>query len=80
MQEAEHRLMFIVPVSLAMILILLYIAFRNVLDAIIVFSNVLDSVDRRHLGAVADRNELQHLGGRRASSRSSASPSWTACC
>jgi heavy metal efflux system protein len=42
MQEAEHRLMFIVPASLAMILILLYIAFRNVLDAVIVFSNVLD--------------------------------------
>jgi cobalt-zinc-cadmium resistance protein CzcA len=34
--------MFIVPASLAMILILLYIAFRNVLDAVIVFSNVLD--------------------------------------
>jgi heavy metal efflux system protein len=42
MQEAEHRLMFIVPASLAMILLLLYIAFRNVLDAVIVFSNVLD--------------------------------------
>jgi len=42
MLEAEHRLMFIVPASLAMILILLYIAFRNVLDAVIVFSNVLD--------------------------------------
>jgi cobalt-zinc-cadmium resistance protein CzcA len=42
MQEAEQRLMFIVPASLAMILILLYIAFRNVLDAVIVFSNVLD--------------------------------------
>src|SRR3984957_21321024 len=42
MQEAEHRLMFIVPASLAMILVLLYIAFRNVLDAVIVFSNVLD--------------------------------------
>jgi cobalt-zinc-cadmium resistance protein CzcA len=41
MQEAEHRLMLIVPISLGMILILLYIAFHNVLDAIMVFSNVL---------------------------------------
>jgi cobalt-zinc-cadmium resistance protein CzcA len=41
MQEAEHRLMFIVPISLGMILVLLYIAFHNVLDAIMVFSNVL---------------------------------------
>jgi cobalt-zinc-cadmium resistance protein CzcA len=41
MQDAEQRLMIIVPLSLAMIFILLYIAFHNVLDAIMVFSNVL---------------------------------------
>jgi heavy metal efflux system protein len=41
MQEAEHRLMVIVPLSLGMIFVLLYAAFHNVLDAIMVFSNVL---------------------------------------
>jgi heavy metal efflux system protein len=41
MQEAEGRLMIIVPLSLGMIFVLLYIAFHNVLDAIMVFSNVL---------------------------------------
>jgi cobalt-zinc-cadmium resistance protein CzcA len=42
MQDAEARLMVIVPLSLGMIILLLYIAFRNVLDAVIVFSNVID--------------------------------------
>ncbi len=41
MQDAEARLMIIVPLSLAMIFILLYMAFRNVLDSIMVFSNVV---------------------------------------
>jgi heavy metal efflux system protein len=41
MEEAEHRLMYIVPLSLAMVFILLYLAFHNFLDAIMVFSNVL---------------------------------------
>jgi cobalt-zinc-cadmium resistance protein CzcA len=41
MQEAEHRLMYIIPVSLAMIYILLYLAFRSLLDAALVFSNVV---------------------------------------
>jgi cobalt-zinc-cadmium resistance protein CzcA len=41
MQEAEHRLMVMVPISLALIFMLLYAAFRNVLDAVMVFSNVL---------------------------------------
>jgi cobalt-zinc-cadmium resistance protein CzcA len=41
MQEAEERLMIIVPLSLGMIFVLLYIAFHNILDAIMVFSNVL---------------------------------------
>ena len=41
MQQAEQRLMIIVPLSLGMIFVLLYIAFHNVLDAIMVFSNVL---------------------------------------
>ena len=41
MEEAEHRLMYIVPVSLGMVFILLYLAFHNLLDAVMVFSNVL---------------------------------------
>lgn len=41
MEEAEHRLMYIVPISLGMVFILLYLAFHNFLDAIMVFSNVL---------------------------------------
>ncbi len=41
MQEAEQRLLLMVPLSLALIFMLLYAAFRNVLDAVMVFSNVL---------------------------------------
>jgi cobalt-zinc-cadmium resistance protein CzcA len=41
MQEAEHRLMFIIPLSLALILVLLYLAFHSFLDAFVVLSNVL---------------------------------------
>ncbi len=41
MEQAEGRLMFIIPVSLGLILILLYIAFRSLLDALAVLSNVI---------------------------------------
>ena len=41
MEEAEHRLMYIVPISLGMVFILLDLAFHNLLDAVMVFSNVL---------------------------------------
>jgi cobalt-zinc-cadmium resistance protein CzcA len=41
MEEANGRLMWIVPLSLALILILLYSAFRSILDTIVIFSNVL---------------------------------------
>jgi cobalt-zinc-cadmium resistance protein CzcA len=41
MKEAEHRLMFIIPLSLSMILVMLYIAFRSFLDAFAVLSNVV---------------------------------------
>jgi cobalt-zinc-cadmium resistance protein CzcA len=41
MQEAEGRLLIWVPLSLTLIMILLYLSFRNVLDALVVFSNVL---------------------------------------
>ena len=41
MEAAEHRLLLVVPISLALIFILLYIAFRNLLDAIMVSTNVV---------------------------------------
>jgi cobalt-zinc-cadmium resistance protein CzcA len=42
MQDAEFRLMFIIPASLGLIFILLYIAFRSILDVVVILSNVLD--------------------------------------
>jgi cobalt-zinc-cadmium resistance protein CzcA len=41
MQEANQRLMWIIPVSLGLIFILLYLAFHSLLDALVVLSNVL---------------------------------------
>jgi cobalt-zinc-cadmium resistance protein CzcA len=41
MQEAEGRLLLIVPAALALIFILLYSAFRSFLDSLVVLSNVL---------------------------------------
>ncbi len=41
MEEAEARLLYIIPVSLVLILILLYMAFHSLIDAIVVFSNVV---------------------------------------
>ncbi len=42
MQEAEGRLMYIIPLSLFFIFLLLYLAFHSFLDAFVVLSNVLD--------------------------------------
>jgi len=41
MEDAEGRLMFYIPASLTLIFLLLYIAFRSLLDALAVLSNVL---------------------------------------
>ncbi len=41
MEEANGRLMWIVPLSLTLILVILYSAFRSILDTIVIFSNVL---------------------------------------
>jgi cobalt-zinc-cadmium resistance protein CzcA len=41
MEDAEGRLLFIVPAALALIFILLYSAFRSVLDSLVVLTNVL---------------------------------------
>jgi len=42
MQGAESRMLFIIPISLGLIFILLYSAFKSFLDAIVVFTNVFD--------------------------------------
>jgi cobalt-zinc-cadmium resistance protein CzcA len=42
MEDAEGRLLWIIPASLGLIFILLYVAFRSVLDAVVILSNVFD--------------------------------------
>jgi CheY-like chemotaxis protein len=42
MEDANHRLLWIIPLSLGLIFILLYCAFHSFLDAVVVLSNVLD--------------------------------------
>jgi cobalt-zinc-cadmium resistance protein CzcA len=42
MEDAERRLMIIVPLSLGLIFILLYMAFHSLLDTLVVLSNVID--------------------------------------
>jgi cobalt-zinc-cadmium resistance protein CzcA len=41
MQEAQQRLLFVVSISMALILLLLYLAFHSLLDAFVVLSNVV---------------------------------------
>src|SRR5262249_37320013 len=41
MEQAERRLVVVMSVALALILVLLYLAFRSVLDVLVVMSNVL---------------------------------------
>jgi cobalt-zinc-cadmium resistance protein CzcA len=41
MEEAERRLLLIIPLSLTLIFILLFMAFRSLIDAVVVFSNVV---------------------------------------
>jgi heavy metal efflux system protein len=40
MQEGEHRLLIIIPLSLVLITILLYLAFHSMIDALVVLANV----------------------------------------
>jgi cobalt-zinc-cadmium resistance protein CzcA len=42
MEDANGRLLWIIPLSLGMIFIMLYAAFRSILDTLVVFSNVFD--------------------------------------
>jgi cobalt-zinc-cadmium resistance protein CzcA len=41
MEKAQKRLFLIIPLSLGLIFILLYLAFNSLLDAVVVFSNVI---------------------------------------
>jgi cobalt-zinc-cadmium resistance protein CzcA len=41
MEEAENRLMYIIPLSIGLIFILLYLAFHSLLDACLVLTNVV---------------------------------------
>jgi cobalt-zinc-cadmium resistance protein CzcA len=41
MEKAQKRLLFVIPVSLGLIFVLLYLAFHSVIDALLVFSNVV---------------------------------------
>ncbi len=41
MEQGERRLMFIIPLALALVFILLYLAFHSLLDALVVLSNVV---------------------------------------
>jgi cobalt-zinc-cadmium resistance protein CzcA len=41
MEDAERRLMIVVPLSLGLIFVLLYMAFHSLLDTVVVLSNVL---------------------------------------
>jgi cobalt-zinc-cadmium resistance protein CzcA len=42
MEEGERRLMVIVPLSVVLVFVLLYLAFRSLLDAFVVLANVLE--------------------------------------
>ncbi len=41
MEEAERRLMVVIPLALILVVILLYLAFRSMIDVLLVLSNVL---------------------------------------
>ena len=79
MEQANARLLWIVPLSIGLIMVLLYTAFNSLKDALLVMANVVAGDDGGRLGAEADRDAV--LASRRpsASSRSSASPSRTGC-
>ena len=72
MEEAEQRLMLIVPVSLVLIFLLLYLAFRSLLDAAGHLRQRAGDVARRRLGAAARRAPTSTSRPPSASSRSSA--------
>ncbi|MBI2826744.1 MAG: efflux RND transporter permease subunit [Planctomycetia bacterium] len=41
MQEAEHRMVLVVSLALVLIMVMLYLAFHSLLDALVIFANVV---------------------------------------
>ena len=81
LQSATKRLTIVVPLALALIFLLLYCDLR--LDrawGVLIFLSVPLAAIGGRPGALAAGAELQHLGGRRASSPCRASPCSTAWC
>ena len=65
MEEANGRLLWIIPLSLGLIFILLYAAFRSFLDTIVIFSNVFDVAVGGIWSLYLTGHQLQRRGGRR---------------
>ena len=78
--EAQKRLALIVPLSLLLILMLLYSLFNSVRDSLLALVGHSVRRRRRHSRALRRRPEFQRLGRRSASSRCSASRRWMASC
>jgi cobalt-zinc-cadmium resistance protein CzcA len=76
LQEAEGRLLYIIPLSLAVIFVLLYLAFRSLLDAVVIFSNVV-ALSLGGIWALLLTGTNSAFRPRSVSSLSSAWPSWT---
>ena len=62
MEKAEDRLLLVIPLSLALIFVLLYIAFHSFLDAIVILSNVFDLAIGGIWAFYLTGTQLQHLG------------------
>ena len=79
MQDAQTRLVWIIPLSLGLIFILLYSALRSWLDADDRARQRTGRVHGRRLGLVPDRHQLQHFGRRRLHFALRRRRSWTGC-
>ena len=78
-RRPTRRLMWMVPLSIVLIMVLLYTAFNSLKDALLVMANVVAGDDGGRLGAAADAARRSASRRRSGSSRSSASPCRTAC-
>ncbi len=79
MQQANARLLWIVPLSIGLIMVLLYTAFNSLKDALLVMANVV-AATMGGVWALKLTGTPFRSRRRSASSRSSASPSRTASC
>ncbi len=65
MEKANARLMWIVPISIGLIMVLLYTAFNSLKDALLVMMNVVAATMGGVWALQADRHAVLDLGGRR---------------